>query len=72
MTDKRFKIRWNDLGCPTEPGNYEYQGNLVKVTRGNIEAAGGNPDAICTLICFTPISGPSSWVLGSIDSDPQR
>jgi hypothetical protein len=46
----QIKIRWRDLGSPTQPGEYRYGLDMVRVTVGDIELAKGNPDAV-----FTPI-----------------
>jgi hypothetical protein len=46
----QIKIRWMDLGSPTEPGNYLCGLDMVRVTLGDIELAKGNPDAVFTAI----------------------
>jgi hypothetical protein len=46
----KIKIRWGDLGSPTQPGNYRYALDMVSVTLGDIELAKGNPDAVFTAI----------------------
>ena len=64
---QRFRLRWSDLGCPTEPGTCEYQGMSIHVGRILIEEAGGNPDTICTVKCVSPYFGPPKYVVGSIE-----
>ena len=68
MSD-RLKIRWSELGCPTEPGMYAYQGDPIRVTRTHIEAARENADAICIVVRLKPFIGPMSCVLSSIVSE---
>jgi hypothetical protein len=63
---RQFEIRWSDLGCPTAPDLYDYKGKPVLVTRSNIQDAQNNPDAICTVICATPVSGPETCAVGEI------
>jgi hypothetical protein len=46
----QIKIRWGDLGSPTEPGEYRYGLDMVRVTLGDIELAKGNPEAVFTAI----------------------
>jgi hypothetical protein len=41
-----IKIRWGDLGSPTEPGDYHCEAGVVSVMPGGIRLAKGNPDAI--------------------------
>jgi hypothetical protein len=42
----QIKIRWGDLGAPTQPGQYRYGQNMVEVSAGDIKLAQGNPDAV--------------------------
>ena len=42
----QIKIRWGDLGSPTQPGQYRYGPDMVEVTPGDIKLANGNPDAV--------------------------
>ena len=64
---RQFEIRWSDLGCcPTAPDLYDYKGKPVLVMRSNIQDAQNNPDAICTVICATPVSGPETCAVGEI------
>jgi hypothetical protein len=46
---KQIKIRWGDLGLPTQPSNYHGL-YTVRVTRGDIELTGGKPDALLIAI----------------------
>jgi len=66
MTE-RFKLRWSDLGCPSEPGAFEYQGRSIHVGPGHIATAAGNPNAICTVTCVSPYFGPPKYSVGLID-----
>ena len=47
---KQIKIRWGDLGSPTQPGNYHHGLDTVRVLLADIEFAKGNPDAVFTAI----------------------
>ena len=43
---KQIKVRWGDLGSPTQPGIYRFGSHMVEVTPGDIKLAKGNPDAV--------------------------
>jgi hypothetical protein len=47
---KVIKCYWDDLGCPEVPGEYNHNEIVVRVMRGDIEVAKGNPDAVVTAI----------------------
>jgi hypothetical protein len=44
----QIKVRWGDLGSPTETGTYRCGSHMVGVTPGDIRLANGNPDAVFT------------------------
>jgi hypothetical protein len=67
----RFKLRWRDLGSPTEPGICEYKGRSIHVARLDIVQAGGNPDTICTVNCLSPYFGPPKYLVGLVESRAQ-
>jgi len=46
----QMKVRWGDLGSPTQPGQYVIGLDAVSVTPADIELAKGNPDTIFTAI----------------------
>jgi hypothetical protein len=46
----KIRIRWGDLGSPTQPGNYRHGLDVVHVMIGDINLAKGNPDAVFTAI----------------------
>ena len=71
MSD-RLKIRWSEIGCPTEPGTYAYQGDPIRVTRTHIEAAKQNADPICVVVRIRPFIGRISYALSSIISEPEN
>jgi hypothetical protein len=58
----KIRIRWGDLGSPTQPGNYRHGLDLVHVMIGDIKLAKGNPDAVFTAIRpdFYPTGHPIS------------
>ena len=53
MSNFAFSIRWGDLGCPTTPGNYEYQGKMIAVKQLHIDTADGDPDAVFSVLSGT-------------------
>src|SRR5215217_4488833 len=61
---QRLRVRWGDLGCPTEPYVLEYQGGLIEVRQREIDAAKANPDVVFTAARFRTWSGPSYLSLG--------
>jgi hypothetical protein len=46
----QMKVRWGDLGSPTQAGQYVIGLDAVSVTRADIELAKGNADTIFTAI----------------------
>ena len=46
----QIKVRWGDLGSPTQTGTYRCGPHMVEVTPGDIKLANGNPDAMFTAI----------------------
>lgn len=71
MSTTQFNIRWADIGCPTEPGLYDYEGKSIHVKQVHIDATRGRPEALCTVVVFTPLKGPTTYGLGGIDPDPR-
>jgi hypothetical protein len=67
---ERLKIRWNDIGSPTEPGLYDYQGQPVRVARTHIEAAKQEDNPICVMVRIRPFVGRESYALSSIVAEP--
>jgi hypothetical protein len=61
---QRLRIRWGDLGCPTEPCILEYQGELIEIRQSEIDAAKANPDVVFTASRFQTWTGPSYYRLG--------
>jgi hypothetical protein len=47
---RQIKVRWSDLGSPTQPGTYRCGLDMVEVTPGDIKLANENPDAVFTAI----------------------
>jgi hypothetical protein len=64
MTGAHFTVRWSDLGCPTEPGTYDYDGFPIIVRSHHVEGANNDPDTIFTVISVRPVSGPEQFALG--------
>jgi hypothetical protein len=65
-----FKILWRDLGCPIETWSYHFAEKLIRVRRHHIDAAAGNPEAVCTVVCADPLSDDPKYGIGLIDSEP--
>ncbi|HEY0565020.1 MAG TPA: hypothetical protein VGC88_05520 [Terriglobales bacterium] len=64
---RRLRIKWDDIGCPTQPCTREYKGEIVEVRQCDIEAANGNPNAVFTASQFRLWGGPSYYRLGFVD-----
>jgi hypothetical protein len=47
---KQIKVRWGDLGSPTQIGTYACGPIMVVVTPGDIKLAKDNPDTVFTAI----------------------
>jgi hypothetical protein len=65
MSD-RLKILRSEIGCPTEPGIYEYQRDPIRVMRTHSEAAEQNANAIWVVVRIRPFIGRISYALSSI------
>jgi hypothetical protein len=65
-TEQRLRIRWDDLGRPTEPCTREYNGELIDVRQRDIAAAQGNPNAVFIATRFRPWTGREYYRLGSV------
>ena len=68
-----IKIRWGDLGSPTQPGLYRYgPDTMVQVTPGDIKLAKGNPDAVFIAIHPDFYSPETPYLLTGIEfPDPK-
>src|SRR4051812_43488946 len=64
---QRLRIKWDDLGCPTQPCTREYKGELVEVRQRDIEAANGNADAVFTASQFRLWGRPVYYRLGAVE-----
>jgi hypothetical protein len=62
---RQIKVRWGDLGTPTQIGIYRCGAHMVQVTPGDIKLANGDPEKVFTAIHLdffsedTPLS--SNW-----------
>src|SRR5215213_10406507 len=63
----RLKIRWADLGQPTEPCIRDYNGDIVEVRQRDIDAVVGNPDAVFAVSLFRLWTGPTYYRLGDVN-----
>jgi hypothetical protein len=68
----QIKIRWGDLGSPTQPGRYRCGPDMVEVTPGDIKLAKGNPDAVFIAIRPDFYSPETPYLLTGIEfPDPK-
>jgi hypothetical protein len=42
----QIRIRWGDLGSPTQPGEYRYGLGSVRVRQQDIDLSNANPNAV--------------------------
>jgi len=49
---KQIRIRWGDLGSPTQPVTYHCGAHRVDVAPGDIKLAKGNPDSLRSSALF--------------------
>ena len=64
--ERRLRIRWDELGQPTQPCIREYNGDLVDVRQRDIDLARGHPDAVFTASRFRLWTGPAYYRLGTV------
>jgi hypothetical protein len=62
-----IKIRWGDLGSPTQPGRYRCGLEMVEVTPGDIKLANGNPDAVFIAIHPDFFSPETPYLLTGVE-----
>jgi hypothetical protein len=63
----QIKVRWGDLGSPTQPGDYRFGPHMVRVTPGDIKLAKGNPDAIFVAIHPEFFSDETPYLLTGVE-----
>jgi hypothetical protein len=63
----QIKVRWDDLGSPTQPGTYRYGSHMVEVTPGDIKLANGNPDTLFTAIHPDFFSDGTPYLLTGVE-----
>jgi hypothetical protein len=64
---KQIKVRWGDLGSPTQPGKYRHASDTVEVTPGDIKLARGNPDTVFTAIHPDFFSDETPYLLTGVE-----
>ena len=64
---KQIKVRWGDLGSPTQPGRYRYGPDMVEVTPGDIKLAMRNPDTVFTAIHPDFYSDETPYLLTGVE-----
>jgi hypothetical protein len=68
----QIKVRWGDLGSPTQTGTYRCGSHMVEVTPGDIKLANGNPDAMFTAIHPDFFSDETPYLLTGVESQVIR
>jgi hypothetical protein len=63
----QIKVRWGDLGSPTETGTYRCGAHMVEVTLGDIQLAKGNPDTVFTAIHPDFFSDETPYLLTGVE-----
>ena len=69
MSDVYRIVTWDELGCPTEPGNIEFDGMTLSIKQLHIDAAKGEPLAAFQVLRIDSHAGVR-YVLGVRD-DPE-
>jgi hypothetical protein len=66
----QIKVRWGDLGSPTETGTY--QGAMVEVALGDIRLAKCNPNTVFTAIHLDFLSDETSYLLTGVELSDRK
>jgi hypothetical protein len=64
---KQIKVRWGDLGSPTQIGTYRCGPHMVDVTPGDIRLAKNNPDTLFTAIHPDFFSAETPYLLTGVE-----
>jgi hypothetical protein len=69
---KQIKVRWGDLGSPTQIGTYACGPIMVVVTPGDIKLAKDNPDMVFTAIHPDFFSSETPYLLTGLELPDHR
>jgi hypothetical protein len=69
---KQIKVRWGDLGSPTQIGTYRCGPHMVEVTPGDIKLAKDNPDTVFTAIHPDFFSAETPYLLTGVELPDRR
>ena len=69
---KQIKVRWGDLGSPTQIGTYRCGPHIVEVTPGDIKLAKDNPDTVFTAIHPDFFSTETPYLLTGVELPDRR
>ena len=69
---KQIKVRWGDLGSPTQIGTYRCGPHMVEVTPGDIKLAKDNPDTEFTAIHPDFFSAETPYLLTGVELPDRR
>lgn len=58
----RTEVRWQDIGCPEQPGHHPFRESYVNVERRHIAVWKENPNAVFTAVRVD--SEPIHYVIG--------
>ena len=64
---KQIKVRWGDLGSPTQTGIYRCGAHVIEVTPGDIKLANGNPETVFTAIHLDFFSESAPFLLSGVE-----
>jgi hypothetical protein len=69
---KQIKVRWGDLGSPTQIGTYRCGPHMVEVTPGYIKLAKDNPDTVFIAIHPDFFSAETPYLLTGVELPDRR
>ena len=72
MSEVYRTVTWDELGCPTEPINIEYDGMTLSVKQWHIGVAQGEPFATFAVSRFVNAVGDVSYRLGVRVAGPDK
>jgi hypothetical protein len=69
---KQTKVRWGDLGSPTQIGTYHCGPHMFEVTPGDIKLAKDNPDTVFIAIRLDFFSDETPYLLTGVELPGRR
>ena len=64
---KQIKVRWGDLGSPTQTGTCRCGAHVIEVTPGDIKLANGNQETVFTAIHLDFFSEGVPFLLSGVE-----